>query len=170
MFKIKVSKSNISKVEKVAITNVNKYKSNVWEALKAARDDAIEEAKLEIEELFTEHEGRHPDAERRGIEHFEFKKNQVLSGNNILVGVDVEPADEVGLFLMSGTQPHTIHSSGPHMLLVFEFTHGGMYIGEKAEHPGIESRVDEVEEIMSRTLLEKTVQYLGSPGRLSGGL
>jgi hypothetical protein len=160
MLDINIKKQSISQIKSFAVKTTNDQRKNISKALKYAREDTIKEATMEIESLFTEHEGRHPDAEKHGMEHFEFVPNQSFMGNQIVFGLEVRPADEVGIFLMGGTEPHVIEGRDWN-LLSFEFTEGGRFIGPSTFHPGIEGRIDEMEEIVNEIFIKNINKYLG---------
>lgn len=159
MFEIKVKKSNLMQTQSAAIKFVKSQQKSVNLALTNAREDSLQDIKMEVEALFGEYSGRHPEAENHGVEHFSFSKPTSMMGSTAIYGIGVEPTDEVGLFLMSGTDEHDIEGRDGGWL-AYETTDGDWFYGPSVHHPGTEPHFDDIEEIVRDTYFRKVKQYL----------
>ena len=159
MFEVKIKKGDLFQAQSAVVKYIKNQQKSVNIGLTMARDEAIEEIKLDIENLFSEYAGRHPDAENHGAEHFVFKKPTLMMGNTAIFGIGVEPADIVGLFLMSGTDEHDITGRDGGWL-AYEVEDGDWFYGPMVVHPGTEPHFDDIEEIVREVYFAKVRKYL----------
>lgn len=161
MINIAVSKSDIEKLNKFTDKFSKTYKKNMHSAMKRARIDAIKEIKEKLDDHFNTY-SVNGDASR----HFKFKKTQHIAGNESVFMLGIEPADDVGNFLMFGTSEHLITANEKDNL-VFTFDDGSRFIGPEVMHPGIENSVVDIE-IMGIQSMRRYGSMIGKTYKFNG--
>jgi hypothetical protein len=172
---------------------VTQRKKNIHLALKVARNNAVEEMKEYIDDMFSAY-SETGEAHR----HFKFEKYQVMSGNNPTYGLRILPKVEykeysadmgeppVGHYLLMGTPPHKIpNATGAEYdfdtgeftygtWMSFEMSDASTYFGPgPVNHPGVRSSYIDIRDHTYVTLYKHlrmvgSNKYLQSMGSMTG--